>query len=174
MWHTVVKEKNHSFVLKYYSLLLLSYTIKTVRLTFNYSTPDQCTELGLHLSPWLWLFSCIFPSVWYVIKLSLSCWVSWGWGGGGGGGHWIWKIVRTPWKILATPLQGVNSLYTDDVLFFFSFFSKLGELASEASVREQARSARKKSIFFLPHYYPLALTVNKSLRFIFYHPRSTE
>ena len=43
------------------------------------------------------------------------------------------------------------SLYTDLVLFFFSFFSKTS--ASEASARERARSARN---------HPLALAVNKS------------
>ena len=58
--------------------------------------------------------------------------------GGVGGWHWIWKIVRTPWKLHATPLQGVNSLYTDDVLFFFSFFSK-----TSAS----SRGARERNLF---------------------------
>ena len=53
----------------------------------------------------------------------------------------------------------ILSLHTDVVLFFFSFFSKTS--ASEASAREKARSTRKK-IFFFPHYYPLALAVNKS------------
>ena len=44
-----------------------------------------------------------------------------------------------------------GSLYTDVVLFFFSFFS------------------------LLPHTYPLALTVNKSPAvFIFYHARSMD
>ena len=44
-----------------------------------------------------------------------------------------------------------GSLYTDVVLFFFSFFSPL------------------------PHTYPLALAVNKSTAvFIFYHARSMD
>ena len=50
-----------------------------------------------------------------------------------------------------------TSLYTDIVLFSFLLFSK-----TSASAREQARSARKKNIFFCPHHYPLALVVNKS------------
>ena len=50
-----------------------------------------------------------------------------------------------------------TSLYTDIVLFSFLLFSK-----TSASAREQARSARKKNIFFFPHHYPLALVVNKS------------
>ena len=45
---------------------------------------------------------------------------------------------------MANPWHG--SLYTDVVLFFFSFFSKnIGELVSEASMQEWAQSVRKKN-----------------------------
>ena len=55
------------------------------------------------------------------------------------------------------------SLYTDVILFFFSFFTR----TSASSRAKRARRARKKnkelfSIFFFPHHYPLALAVNKS------------
>ena len=81
-------------------------------------------------------------------------------GGGRGSGRLALNLENCAYtlKILATPLQGVNSLFTDDILFFFSFFSK-----TSASSRDRAQSARNKSIFFFPHHYPLALAVNKSL-----------
>ena len=55
------------------------------------------------------------------------------------------------------------SLYTDVILFFFSFFTR----TSASSRAKRARRARKKNkelffIFFFPHHYPLALAVNKS------------
>ena len=43
-----------------------------------------------------------------------------------------------------------NSLYTDVVLFFFSFFLKTSAISGE----------EKKKIFF-PYHYPFALAVNK-------------
>ena len=45
---------------------------------------------------------------------------------------------------MANPAHG--GLYTDVVLFFFSFFSKnIGKLVSEASAQERAQSTRKKN-----------------------------
>ena len=62
--------------------------------------------------------------------------------------------------IRSTPGRDSCSLYTDVVLFFFSFFSK-----TSASAR----------LFFLPRPYPLALAVSKSPAvFVFYHARSTD
>ena len=56
----------------------------------------------------------------------------------------------------------LDSLYTDVVLFFFSFFSKT--LASANS--ENGRGARERKInnvyFLLPYPYSLALAANKS------------
>ena len=60
------------------------------------------------------------------------------------------------------------SLYTDAVLFFFSFFSKT--TASEASARER----KIKYIFFFPHHYPLRRQPINPLLFIFYHPTDFE
>ena len=63
--------------------------------------------------------------------------------------------------IRSTPDRDSCSLYTDVVLFFFSFFSKT--------------SASARLFFFLPHPYPLALAVSKSPAvFVFYHARSTD
>ena len=103
----------------------------------------------------------------------------WGSGGGGEGGvgdwHWIWKIVRSPWKILATPLQGVNSLYRDDVLFFFSFFSKTSASSRAKRARENERRARETILFSSsPTTTPLRWRSINPLRFIFYHPGSTD
>ena len=68
------------------------------------------------------------------------------------------------------------SLYTDVVLFFFSFFSKTS--ASEASVREQARSARRKNKERLfsssPTPTPLRWRSINPLRLVFYNARSTD
>ena len=49
-------------------------------------------------------------------------------------------------------------------MFLLVLSENIAELASKASLRERAWSARKKksSIFFFPHPYPLALAVNKS------------
>ena len=80
---------------------------------------------------------------------------------------------------IASNLYRKNSLYTE-VLFFFSFFFKnIGELSSEASTLERARSAREKnkersSIFFFPPTNPLRWRSINPLRFIFYHSRSTD
>ena len=55
-----------------------------------------------------------------------------------------------------------RSLFTDVVLFFFSFFSKTSASA-RASARTSAESGeRRASNFVFPHPYPLALAVNKS------------
>ena len=55
-----------------------------------------------------------------------------------------------------------RSLFTDVVLFFFSFFSKTSDSA-RASARTSAESGeRRASNFVFPHPYPLALAVNKS------------
>ena len=61
-------------------------------------------------------------------------------------------------------------------IFVFVLFENIGERASEAIVRERVRSARNKIkvSFLLPHPYSLALAVNKSAVFVFYHARSTD
>ena len=68
------------------------------------------------------------------------------------------------------------SLYTDVALFFFPFFSKTS--ASEASVREQARSARRKNKERLfsssPTPTPLRWRSINPLRLVFYNARSTD
>ena len=50
-------------------------------------------------------------------------------------------------KILATPLQGVKSLYTDDVLFFFSFFSKTSVSSRAKRAHENKRGGRERNLF---------------------------
>ena len=70
-----------------------------------------------------------------------------------------------------------NSLYTDVVSFFFSFFWKLniGEHAGEARESERGTRERKKQIFSSsPNPCLLALASINPPQFIFYHARSTD
>ena len=55
--------------------------------------------------------------------------------------------MRTPRKILVTLLQGVNSLHTDDGLFFFSFISKISASSRAKRARENKRGARERNLF---------------------------
>ena len=62
------------------------------------------------------------------------------------------------------------SLYTDVVLFFFSFFSK-----TSASEARSARRKNKERLFSSsPTPTPLRWRSINPLRFIFHHPRSTD
>ena len=70
----------------------------------------------------------------------------------------------------------VISVFIDVVLFSFSFFvlfDNIGELASEASARERARSARKKKIFSSSSTTPLCWWSIKSPWFTFTRARRT-
>ena len=74
-------------------------------------------------------------------------------------------------EIIMSRLQDWISLYTDVVLFFFSFFSKTSASSRAKRAREKKNSF---TIFFLPHHYPFALAVNNPPRLIFYHSRSKD
>ena len=79
---------------------------------------------------------------------------------------------------IASNLYTKNSLYPAFFFFLLVLFKNIGELESEASTRERARSANKKnkerpSIFFFPTTNPLSWRSINPLRFIFYQPRST-
>ena len=64
------------------------------------------------------------------------------------------------------PASYIPSLYTDVVLFFFSFFSKTSasSRAKRAQSAEREKEKYRTFIFFFSHHYLLALAVNKSLK----------
>ena len=72
-----------------------------------------------------------------------------------------WRAINPLRFIFYHP--GSTSLYTDVVLFLFSFFSK------HRRARQQSKRART-----FPTTTPLRWRSINPLRFIFYHPRSTD
>ena len=57
------------------------------------------------------------------------------------------KLCALLEKSLLHPRREFNSLYTDDVLFFFSFFSKTSASSRAKRARENKRGARERNLF---------------------------